>query len=159
TVTPGQTTQLAEAKQNITVSTAPSKGTTTQEMGGSGAEHYVKLFYKANDVKDKATDSIIYVLDGGAAQTTTINIEPKQGLTDQTYPEGAKALFLLFTLAVILESALAVLFNWRPFIETFNARAVRPVVSFVVALLVVREFNLDLFTTFVNAATNKGFEL
>ena len=30
---------------------------------------------------------------------------------------------VLFFIAVLLESALAVLFNWRPFVETFNARA------------------------------------
>lgn len=65
------------------------------------------------------------------------------GFSAQAYPEAVKALFLLFVLAVILESALAILFNWRPFVETFNARAVRPIISFVAAAVLVWHFDLD----------------
>lgn len=53
---------------------------------------------------------------------------------------------MLFVLATVLESALAILFNWRPFVETFNARAVRPVVSLAFALAFVYMFGLDLVT-------------
>jgi hypothetical protein len=74
-------------------------------------------------------------------------------IAPEVYEQGFKAIFLLFVLAVVLESALAVLFNWRPFVETFNARAVRPLVSFIVALVFVNWFDLDLVTTLVNAST------
>ena len=57
---------------------------------------------------------------------------------------------MLFVLAVVLESSLAVIFNWRPFVETFNARAVRPVISFLVAYVFVVLFELDLMTKLVN---------
>ncbi|MBV8048301.1 MAG: hypothetical protein JO171_14175, partial [Paludibacterium sp.] len=68
---------------------------------------------------------------------------PVTGFSDDASPEAFKALFLLFVLATVLESALAIVFNWRPFAETFNARAVRPVVSFFVSLGIVVVFKLD----------------
>jgi len=58
----------------------------------------------------------------------------------------------LFLIAVLLESALALLFNWRPFIETFNARATRPLVAFLVAWLLVAAFDYDAVTQLMDAA-------
>jgi hypothetical protein len=69
------------------------------------------------------------------------------GFSDEAYPEAFKALFLLFVLAVLLESALAILFNRRPFVETFNARAVKPMVSTGFALIFVYMFSLELVST------------
>jgi hypothetical protein len=57
----------------------------------------------------------------------------------------------LFLIAVLLESALAVLFNWRPFVETFNARATRPLLAFLVAWLFVDRFDYDAVTALMNA--------
>ena len=73
----------------------------------------------------------------------------------KVYEDTFKALFLLFVLAVILESALAVIFNWRPFVETLNARAVRPLVAFLAAYVLVSKFALDLVTTIANSADPK----
>lgn len=61
----------------------------------------------------------------------------------------------LFLIAVLLESALALLFNWRPFIETFNARATRPLVAFLVAWLLVGAFDYDAVTQLMDAAQKK----
>lgn len=61
----------------------------------------------------------------------------------------------LFLIAVLLESALATLFNWRPFVETFNARATRPLVAFVVAWVMVRSFGYDAVTSLMDAVTLK----
>jgi hypothetical protein len=77
-------------------------------------------------------------------------VETTAGFPPGTYDQSLRAIFLLFALAVVLESSLAVIFNWRPFIETFNARAVRPVVSFLVACVFVWLFDLDLITKLVN---------
>ncbi|WP_431862532.1 hypothetical protein [Azospirillum sp.] len=60
----------------------------------------------------------------------------------------------LFFLAVLLESALALLFNWRPFIETFNARATRPLIAFVVAMIAVLAYNYDAITALMDAVQN-----
>jgi hypothetical protein len=73
------------------------------------------------------------------------------------YEESFKAVFLLFVLAVLLESALALIFNWRPFVENFAPRAVRPVIAFVVAFIFVNYFNLDIVSGLVNATTTGAF--
>jgi hypothetical protein len=61
----------------------------------------------------------------------------------------------LFLIAVLLESALALVFNWRPFIETFNARATRPLVAFLVAWQLVAAFDYDAVTQLMDAAQKK----
>jgi hypothetical protein len=72
---------------------------------------------------------------------------PVSGFSDAAYPEAFKALFLLLVLAIVLEMALAILFNWRPFVETFNSRAVKPVVSLAFATALVYMFQIDLVTS------------
>lgn len=52
------------------------------------------------------------------------------------YADAGKVLFTAFALALFLESALAALFNWRPFVQTF-VRGTRTVVTFGVALALV----------------------
>lgn len=49
----------------------------------------------------------------------------------------------LFLFAVLLESALALVFNWRPFVELLNPRATRPLVAFVVAMILVTSYGFD----------------
>ncbi len=72
-------------------------------------------------------------------------------LTSDALSAATTTVLTLFLLAVLLESALAILFNWRPFIESFNARATRPLVSFGVALAFVVYFNFDAVTGLMNA--------
>jgi len=80
---------------------------------------------------------------------------PQNGVFSLLTGEGLSAasitVLTLFLLAVLLESALAIIFNWRPFIESFNARATRPLVSFGVALAFVVYFNFDAVTGLMNA--------
>jgi hypothetical protein len=72
-------------------------------------------------------------------------------LTGEGLSAATTTVLTLFLLAVLLESALAIIFNWRPFIESFNARATRPLVSFGVALAFVVYFNFDAVTGLMNA--------
>ena len=51
--------------------------------------------------------------------------------------ESGEALVKLFVLAVLLESALALIFNWRPFVVVFDGRGVKSILSFLAAWLVV----------------------
>ena len=60
------------------------------------------------------------------------------------YTESIAALTKLFVLAVLLESALSLIFNWRVFLEFFNQRAIKTVVMFVVSLIVVKTFDIDI---------------
>jgi hypothetical protein len=81
-----------------------------------------------------------------------------QGLAGQLPAVGLSAatttVLTLFLIAVLLESALALVFNWRPFIETFNARATRPLVAFLVAWIFVGAFPYDAVTGLMQAVTN-----
>ena len=54
-----------------------------------------------------------------------------------------RALIILFVLAILIESALAVIFNWRLFLQVFNGRGVKTLVMIVVSALVVWTFKVD----------------
>ena len=169
----GQETKLAATKQEPKV-TSPPKSGKHRILSESGA---FTLFYTPNpDIKTPTADELTYQIGDQKPVTVAISIEPRPasppstppapiasqnrsdpgpaaGFPPNTYDQSLKAVFLLFALAVVLESSLAVLFNWRPFVENFNARAVRPVISFVVALLVVWNFGLDLMTRLLKVIT------
>ena len=72
------------------------------------------------------------------------------------YAGASQTVFALIAFALVIESGLAIIFNWRPFVETFNARAVRPLVALAVALVLVFTFNLDLVTALINAVSAKS---
>lgn len=165
TATVGQETKLVSNKQPLTVTTQGKNGTArVVEEAGT----FTLLYAPRADIKEKTTDSIQYqVGTDPKPQTFAIAIEPSPptanagqkppvdpgtavGFPASTYDQSLKAIFVLFALAVVLESSLAVLFNWRPFVETFNSRAVRPVISFLVAYVFVLLFELDLMTKLVN---------
>jgi len=102
---------------------------------------------------------VVFLLTASLAHAQAVT--PPAAAAQQTTPpqqpppeegEVFKTVLVLFMLAVVLESALALVFNWRPFVETFNSRAVRPIVSFLVAYIFVNMFDLDLMTTIVNAS-------
>lgn len=132
-----------------TIKEAPKYGT-LRTAGDPSKEAPVQVFYKASEAAIAVSDKLTCTVVGGEKKLT-IEVVPKgrnntTGFSDQAYPEAFKALFLLLAVATVLESALAILFNWRPFVETFNARAVRPVVSLVASLFLVFQFNLDIVT-------------
>jgi hypothetical protein len=83
---------------------------------------------------------------------------PVVGFSGEVYSQSAKALFLLFVLAVLLESALALLFNWRPFVENLVPRAVRPMIAFVGALIFVKLFELDITASLMTSLNSVRFE-
>jgi len=133
----------------------PPKSGELRTDGDPKSDAAVKIFYKAKDTSTAAIENLTCTADG---KPTTVNVAvtPKRGSTgfsEDAYPEAFKALFLLFVLAIILESALAILFNWRPFVETFNSRAVKPVVSLAVAWFLVAQFGIDLVTSLAKLIT------
>ena len=81
----------------------------------------------------------------GAADQSAIDF------SKETYEKAFKILFIAFVVALLLESGLAVLFNWRPFLMLFDARGVRTVVSVAFGYLFVRAFDLDIVRELVNA--------
>jgi hypothetical protein len=133
--------------------TPPKVG--TQRTAAEG--EFTTIYYKAPDTRTTDVDELTYTV-ANAARTVKLDISPPApGFSTDAYDKAAKAIFLLFVLAVVLESALALLFNWRPFVETFNSRAVRPMVAFAVALIFVFKFDLDLITSLVNESTSLAY--
>lgn len=91
---------------------------------------------------------------GRPAETVDIQIGPAGGVWGDNYAPAFKALFALFVVAVLLEWALALLFNWRVFLTYFDSRGAKTVVSFGVALTLVNAFGLDIMGHMVRVLWN-----
>lgn len=90
----------------------------------------------------------------------TGNSAPPTLTNEALYPQSFRALFVLFVIATILESGLAVLFNWRPFIQLFDARGIRTVISVLFSWFFVNTFDLDIVTRLINVySDNKDFKV
>jgi hypothetical protein len=79
--------------------------------------------------------------------------------TGDLFSPSFKALFVLFILAVILESGLAIIFNWKLFFTIFDTRATKPLVAILVACLFVFMYKLDITTALVNLYTGATYPL
>jgi hypothetical protein len=75
-----------------------------------------------------------------------------QDADESEYAAIFKSLFRVFVLAVLLESALALIFNWRPFIIYFDGRGVRTVISLALSWTVTWFLRLDLVEELYKAA-------
>jgi hypothetical protein len=73
------------------------------------------------------------------------------GLSDAVYSASASALTVLLVTAVVLESAFAIIFNWRVFLSYFSTKGVKTIVMVAVSLLVVYTFNLDVMASLIAA--------
>ncbi len=105
----------------------------------------MEIVYTATATDTDQTDIVGYRLEGETADTTiTIAIAAASPLlTGGAAAASAKILGAALVLAILLENGLALIFNWRPFLEIFSRRAVQPVIAFCVAYLLVRQFNFD----------------
>jgi len=69
---------------------------------------------------------------------------------DNIYAESLTALTKLFVLAILIESALSVIFNWRVFLTYFSLRGVRTIIMIAVSYFVVAVFNIDIVAELIN---------
>ncbi|MCC6539074.1 MAG: hypothetical protein IT162_16090 [Bryobacterales bacterium] len=67
------------------------------------------------------------------------------------YNQSLAALTMLFVIAVLLENAFALIFNWRVFLTYFNVAGVKTIVMFGVSLLVVVVYNVDILAALIAA--------
>jgi hypothetical protein len=86
---------------------------------------------------------------------------PPQFINQEMYNESFRILFALFVLAVLIESGLAVVFNWRPFVDTFDSRGVKTLVSVGFCYFIVETFDFDAMTKLINvyAGVNQAVNL
>jgi hypothetical protein len=63
---------------------------------------------------------------------------------DSIYKDSLAALTMLFVLAVLLESALSVIFNWRLYLVIFNSRGVKTLIMLILAWVAVDQLGIDI---------------
>ncbi|WP_118134701.1 hypothetical protein [Oceanicella sp. SM1341] len=69
----------------------------------------------------------------------------------QALAEAGQALVLLFVLALLLESALTLLFDWRVFLAYFDRKGWKTPIAVAVAGLMVWVFGLDIVASLISA--------
>lgn len=158
TVRPGQQVVLDTAPCLVAVD--PPPGGAVEIARASDA----KLYAVYNAPAAETPTSVIVVVDSGAKPTAdgkgceaparkrfqvTISRTPEvpPGALEQSF----RILVSAFVLAVLLENAFALLFNWRLFLEFFVGKAWRTPIMFLGALAVVRNFDLDLMAQLFQA--------
>lgn len=86
-----------------------------------------------------------------AVKQFAIGVDNTPKIPDDAVNTSFRILMLAFVLALLLESAFALLFNWRLFLEFFAGKAWRTPIMFLGALLVVKAFHLDLMARLFDA--------
>jgi hypothetical protein len=74
-------------------------------------------------------------------------------IDENLYTRALNAVFLLFILAVLVESGLALVFRWKPFLSYFDSRSVNALIAFAVSFFLVSSFKLDIVTALVTGST------
>lgn len=67
--------------------------------------------------------------------------------SNEVYQASLKAIFILLVLSVLIENALAVIFNWRVFRTYFSVRGIKTIISFAVSFLIIRTFEIDVVSS------------
>jgi hypothetical protein len=139
------------------INTQPKSAASVEPAGVGRA----KLQFTPTD-EDEATATITITAGGAATAPGGACISPFQQqivvAVDKlpTVPAGAleaafRILIGALVLAVLLENAFALLFNWRMFQEYFVGRAWRTPIMFLTSFAVVHQFDLDLVASVFNA--------
>jgi hypothetical protein len=140
------------SSQSVIEDPTAALGTARVEVTGTSPVTYA-LVYQAPQVVNDTDVVVNYKLDGEDRSVKVLVTSLPQPPTLQgqdTYEESFKALFVLFIIAVIIESGLSVVFNWRPFIQFFDARGVKTILAFAFSYFFVEWFDLDIATRLVN---------
>jgi hypothetical protein len=168
TLAAAQEHQIVEPEKSAVIATADTafanivagKGTAISSPSKANPKKF-DLVYKAPASSAGLEDVVTYTSGekSGQVAVSISNAAQQGGLNDsQHYGASFKVLFGLFVLAVILESGLAVIFNWRPFLQVFDARGVKTIVSLLFALLIVWKFDLDIATQLINVLWDSRYE-
>ena len=89
-----------------------------------------------------------------ATKTTTEKTGPAQRSplalgSDRIYRESLAALTMLFVIAVLLENAFSIIFNWRVFLAYFSLRGAKTLIMFIVSLVIVWSFDIDVVSSLI----------
>lgn len=151
TVRAGQSVAL------VTGSAAPIAVTTDAKRGKtsiaetSATPKQFTLLYTAPETQAAFTETVIFA--NPTAHSAEVTVVPGDGAI---YQHAFKSLFVLFVLSLLLESGLALIFRWRPFLVYFDGRGIKTVISVAFALLFVWTFEMDIVTDLVNVYAQRG---
>ena len=144
-----------DAKIEVTVN--PKRGNLTKITEPSSDD--VLLYYAAK-TDGEYEDELRYKNAAGAEKVVRIVVRKAPTLAEgATYTKSFKALFALFILAVLVKSALAVLFRWRPYLNSVNSRGANALIAVGVSAILVFTFQLDITTRLVNLYTGSNFSI
>jgi hypothetical protein len=76
----------------------------------------------------------------------------------EIYEPSLKALTMLFVIAVLLESAFALVFSWRVFLTYFSVSGVKTIVMLFISWIVVYAFDFDILASLINVYREKPAE-
>jgi len=141
---------LVTSPEPVRITAAPTRGAAA--VHESQTPRAFLLTYSAPDTSAVFTEHVRFTV-GTNERTMTITVTPADN--DRIYAEAFKALFIVFVIALLLESGLSTLFNWRPFVVYFDGRGMKTVVSVVAAYLFVNGFRLDIVTQLVNVYSQR----
>ena len=145
TVRAGQSVALVTGSTAaIAVTTDAKRGKTSVSESASTPKQFT-LLYTAPETSAAFTESVVFT--NPSSRSVDVTVIPGDGAI---YQQAFKSLFVLFVLALLLESGLAVLFRWRPFLVYLDGRGVKTVVNVGFALLFVSTFDMDIVTDLVN---------
>jgi len=151
TVRAGQSVALATGSTApIAVTTDAKRGKTSISETATAPKQFT-LLYTAPQTDAAFTESVVFT--NPTSHSVDVTVVPGDGAV---YQQAFKSLFVLFVLALLLESGLAVIFRWRPFLVYFDGRGVKTVVSVVFALLFVWSFDMDIVTDLVNVYSQRA---
>ena len=150
TVRAGQSVALATGSiAPIAVTNDAKRGKTSISETANTPKQFT-LLYNAPETNAAFTETVAFT--NPASHSVDVTVVPGDGAV---YQQAFKSLFVLFVLALLLESGLAVLFRWRPFLVYFDGRGVKTVVSVGFALLFVWSFDMDIVTDLVNVYSQR----
>lgn len=156
TVRAGTLSQL-DAATCILITASPALGTASVGIVQDGRASL--LFQPV----DKQTEAVAIQAETGSAAKVDgkcpgatsrlyrIRMEAQAAVPPESLEAALRLLTAAFVLALLLESAFELLFNWRLFQAFFVGRAWRTPFMFTGSLLIVRQFKLDLMASLFDA--------
>lgn len=160
-VAPGGIAVIKRVHGAVTGATAEHGGTVVTSATQTVPPQTTLIYMPPAGVRE-LDDIVQFNLDSATQPALKVNVRPLAPTLDSSELYGAsfKALFVLFILAVLVESGLALVFRWRPFLDYFDSRSMNALVAFIFSLVLVRLFNLDIASQLINIYTgSKGLDL
>lgn len=152
-VRPGETVVVAISDKEIKLDKAsPQDLKVTSDAAANTSAKLWVLTFKAPATKDLSEVPVLYSV-GTENRSVVIQVSASPEPDSATLASAATLLGQMLVVAIIMESAFAVIFNWRVFLEFFDGRGVRTVVMFlggwIVATVLHQDFVGSLFDVYL----------